>query len=213
MTISYQCHRATGICFKSDARLAPKAAQPRRTPKRNARKMRSEGRPSRGCGRVWSRSLGAAFQLRITAWPLHAAPEKQSIQQQQDHRANDRHDPTGRVIFAHKQATDPGAYKCTGDAEQNRNDATTRILPRHQQFRDGANDKTNKNNPKNRVRAEVHIRPVVSARLAPGKHEGDADNPVCEYSNTSLSIAIPAHLEAGSVSQVLACTIACVTQS
>jgi len=47
---------------------------------------------------------------------LYAAPEKQSIQQQQDHCANDRHDPTSDVIFANKKATDPSAYKRARDA-------------------------------------------------------------------------------------------------
>jgi hypothetical protein len=60
---------------------------------------------------------------------LGAAPEKQSIQQQQDHRANDRHNPAGHVILAHKNATDPRANKRTGDAKQNRDDATAGSFP------------------------------------------------------------------------------------
>src|SRR5207244_9940384 len=48
------------------------------------------------------------------------SPEKQSIQQQQDHCADDRHDPASDVVFARKDATDPSPYECAGDAEQNR---------------------------------------------------------------------------------------------
>src|SRR4029077_5398749 len=51
---------------------------------------------------------------------------------------------------------DPGAYKCAGDAEQNRDDATTWIFPRHQQFCDRTNDKTDKQSPNNRMSAKVH---------------------------------------------------------
>jgi hypothetical protein len=72
---------------------------------------------------------------------LSAAPEKQSIQQQQDHGANHGHDPAGNVIFSGKNATDPGTNERAGDAEQNRDDAATGILSWHQQFRDGADDK------------------------------------------------------------------------
>jgi hypothetical protein len=100
---------------------------------------------------------------------LYAAPEKQSIQQQQDHCADDRHDPTGDVIVAHKDPTHPCAYQCASDAEQNRNDATTGIFSRHQQLCDGTDNKTKKDNPNNRVSAEVHIEPVLSDRLILGK--------------------------------------------
>lgn len=90
----------------------------------------------------WSAEVLCRFRL-------HAAPEKQSIQQQQDHGTDDRHDPASDVILSHKKATDPRADKRARDAEQNRDDATAGILARHQQFRDCANDKTNKNNPNN----------------------------------------------------------------
>jgi hypothetical protein len=73
---------------------------------------------------------------------LHAAPEKQSIQQQQDHCADDRHDPASDVILARKNATDPSPYECAGDAEQNRNDATTGIFPGHQQLCDSTDNQT-----------------------------------------------------------------------
>ncbi len=81
--------------------------------------------------RLINRSVLAAASTAIRRILLHAAPEKQSIQQQQDHCADDRHDPTGDVILARKNATDPGPYECAGDAEQNRNDAATGIFPRH----------------------------------------------------------------------------------
>src|SRR6202035_3167636 len=93
--------------------------------------------------------LGAPSPATTGSTRLSAAPEKQSIQQQQDHGADNRHDPAGDVVLAHKKATDPGADKCARDAEQNRDDATTGIFPGHQQLCDRANDKTNKNNPNN----------------------------------------------------------------
>jgi hypothetical protein len=80
---------------------------------------------------------------------LYAAPEEQSIQQQQDHCANDRHNPAGDVILRHKKATEPRADKRASDAEQNRNDATAGVFPGHQQFRDRTDDKTNENGPNN----------------------------------------------------------------
>jgi hypothetical protein len=80
---------------------------------------------------------------------LYAAPEKQSIQQQQDHCADHRHDPTGDVIFAYKKATDPRAYKRTRDPQEDGDDATTGIFSRHQQLCDGTDNKTNKDDPNN----------------------------------------------------------------
>src|SRR5436190_11487189 len=73
---------------------------------------------------------------------LPAAFEKQPIEQQQDHGADDRHDPARDVIFARKDATNPRAYECAGDAEQNRDDATTGIFPRHQQLCDRTDDQS-----------------------------------------------------------------------
>ena len=58
---------------------------------------------------------------------LRAAFEKESIQQQQDHGADDRHDPAGDIILARKDATNPSPDQCAGDAEQNRDDATAGI--------------------------------------------------------------------------------------
>ena len=79
--------------------------------------------------------------------PVRAALENESIQQQQNHGADDRHDPTGNVILARKDATDPRPNERAGDAEQNRDNATAGISSRHQQFRDRTDDKTNKNGP------------------------------------------------------------------
>jgi len=78
---------------------------------------------------------------------LRAAFEKESIEQQQNHGADDRHDPAGDIILARKDATDPRPNERAGDAEQNRDDATAGISSRHQQLRDRTNDKTNKNGP------------------------------------------------------------------
>jgi hypothetical protein len=78
---------------------------------------------------------------------LRAAFEKQSIEQQQDHGADDRHNPAGDIITARKDATDPRANQRAGDAEQNRNDATTGISSRHQQLCDRTDNKTNEYGP------------------------------------------------------------------
>ena len=84
---------------------------------------------------------------QMPALLLRAAFEKESIQQQQNHGADDRHDPAGDVVLARKDATDPRPNERAGDAEQNRDDATAGISSRHQQFRDRTDDKTNKNGP------------------------------------------------------------------
>jgi hypothetical protein len=78
---------------------------------------------------------------------LRTAFEKESIQQQQNHRADNRHDPASYVILPREELTDPRADQRTRDAEQNRDDATAGVSSRHQQFRDRTDDKTNKNGP------------------------------------------------------------------
>ena len=88
---------------------------------------------------------------------LHPSPENQSIEQKQNHRAYDRHDPTSDVILAREETTDPSADKGAGDTEQNGDDATAGIFSRHQQFRDGADDKADNQCPNDRVYAEVHM--------------------------------------------------------
>src|SRR5882762_8894766 len=88
---------------------------------------------------------------------LHPSPENQSIEQKQNHRAYDRHDPTGNVILAREWAADPSADKGPGDSEQHGDDATAGIFSRHQQFRDGADDKADDQNPNDRMCAEVHM--------------------------------------------------------
>src|SRR5439155_26995035 len=55
---------------------------------------------------------------------LRAAFEKQSIEQQQDHGADDRHNPAGDIITARKDATDPRANQRAGVAVQYRYDET-----------------------------------------------------------------------------------------
>src|SRR5436189_5035477 len=78
---------------------------------------------------------------------LRAAFGKQSIEQQQDHGADDRHNPAGDIITARKDATDPRAYERTRDAQEDCNDATAGIFPRHQQLCDRTDNETNKNGP------------------------------------------------------------------
>ncbi len=62
---------------------------------------------------------------------LHPSPENQSIEQKQNHRAYDRHDPTSNVILAREETADPGADKGPGDSEQHGDDATAGILSWH----------------------------------------------------------------------------------
>ena len=88
---------------------------------------------------------------------LTSSPKNQSVEQEQNHRAHDRHDPTGDVILARERTTDPSADKGAGDAEQHGDDTTAGIFSWHQQFGDGADDKTDNQNPENRMSAEVHI--------------------------------------------------------
>jgi hypothetical protein len=90
---------------------------------------------------------------------LAAALKNQSIQKQQDHRADDGHDPACDVIVSGKNATDPGTDERASDTEKNCNDTTAWIFSWHQQFRDGAYDETDHQNPQNRVRAKVHNEP------------------------------------------------------
>ena len=90
-----------------------------------------------------------------TGCELGAATKQQSIQKQQNHRADDGHDPAGDVIFSDKNTADPSTNERAGDAEKDCDDTTTRISSWHQQFRDGAYDKTDHENPKNRVSAKV----------------------------------------------------------
>jgi hypothetical protein len=97
----------------------------------------------------------AALSFVVEAFAANAAttslpsrsPEKQSIQQQQDHCADDRHNPAGDIITARKDATDPRANQGAGDPEQNRDDATTGIFSRHQQLCDRTDNKTNEYGP------------------------------------------------------------------
>ena len=89
---------------------------------------------------------------------LSSSPKNQSVEQEQNHRAHDRHDPTGDVILAGENTADPSADKGAGDTEQHGDDATAGIFSRHQQFRDGANHEADNQNPNDRMCAEVHMR-------------------------------------------------------
>src|SRR5262249_43564755 len=93
--------------------------------------------------------LAAASTATSVRESLGAAFEKESIQEQQNHGAYNRHDPAGNVVTAGKDATNPGAYKGAGYTEQNRYDATTGIFPRHQQFCDRTDNETDKQGPNN----------------------------------------------------------------
>src|SRR5215470_17742237 len=91
-----------------------------------------------GCRGVCVKRLTNVYELVLDTstatpvrWLLRSTFEKQSIKQQQNHGANDRHDPAGNVITASKDATDPCPYQCTRDTEQNRDDATAGIFARH----------------------------------------------------------------------------------
>jgi hypothetical protein len=88
---------------------------------------------------------------------LHPSPKNQSIEQEQNHRTHDRHDPTGNIILAREETADPSADKGPGDSKQHRDDATAGIFSRHQQFRYGADDKADNQNPNDRMYAEVHM--------------------------------------------------------
>jgi hypothetical protein len=111
---------------------------------------------------TWQGRRAARSGRRTATCYLSAAFENESVQQQQDHGADDGHDPAGDVIPARKDATDPGTNKRAGDAEQNRDDATAGISSRHQQFRDRTDDKTDKQSPNDRMSAKVHKRVVLS---------------------------------------------------
>ncbi len=83
-------------------------------------------------GNAWSSSsMLATGRIVTTRGARLRLPLDQSIQQQQDHCAHDRHDPAGGVIRTHKHATDPRAYECPGDADQDRYDETTGIFSGH----------------------------------------------------------------------------------
>jgi hypothetical protein len=79
-------------------------------------------------------------------FPLCPAPEQESVQQQEDHRANYGHDPASDIVFPHEQTANPSADERTGDAEKNVNDASAGVFARHQQFSDCANNETEHQN-------------------------------------------------------------------
>ncbi len=75
---------------------------------------------------------GLLFSVPHVTVTLRAAFKNEPIQQQQNHGADDRHDPASGIIPPRKDATDPSPYQCAGNTEQNRDDATTGISSRHQ---------------------------------------------------------------------------------
>jgi len=105
------------------------------------RRIFRSAEPNKSAGLSFVVEAFAAANAATASVPSRS-PEKQSIQQQQDHCADDRHDPASDVVPARKDATDPSPYECAGDAEQNRDDATTMILPRHQQLCDRTDDQS-----------------------------------------------------------------------
>ena len=72
---------------------------------------------------------------RINGWlQLRFALEKQPIEQQQDHSADDRHNPARWLsgLVPAEGFAEVSANERASDAEQNRDDKTTRIFPGHQ---------------------------------------------------------------------------------
>src|SRR5438270_10083244 len=64
---------------------------------------------------------------------LTAPSRDEPIKKQQQHRADDRHDPMrGVVLVSGKHFSDPGADKSARNTEQHRDNATARIATRHQ---------------------------------------------------------------------------------
>jgi hypothetical protein len=169
MTISHSRGRAN-VARPSSEAFTPKAAEHCRTPKRGRRcqpifrALRFGVGLLRRFSKTQREAVNASAAAKITERSLRAALEEQSIQQQQDHGANDRHDPAGRIIFACKNAADPSADKRAGDAKQDRDDETAGILSRHQQFRYGTDYETDNDCPKN-----MHNQGVVSVRFVSGK--------------------------------------------
>jgi hypothetical protein len=138
MTISHSRGRANVVRQSSEA-FTPKAAEHCRIPKRGRRCQRDVSRIAfwsaallRRFSKTRQEAVNASAAAKMTERSLRAALEEQSIQQQQDHGANDRHDPAGRIISAGKNAADPSADKRAGDAKQDRDDETAGILSRHQ---------------------------------------------------------------------------------
>jgi len=91
---------------------------------------------------------------------LHPSPENQSVEQEQKHGANQRADKSRglpRLVPANCLTEISGNERAC-NTEKNRHDAAAGIPSRHQQFRNRADNKTDNQNPEDRVRAEVHMR-------------------------------------------------------
>jgi hypothetical protein len=119
-----QSYSLVPACFKSGT-VAPQS-------KTQARKEFRRATVSR-----LRKSAGSIGQERFSAFhsvycvSLSAAFKNKSIQQQQDHGADDGHNPAGYVVTTSKDAANPGTYKRAGYTEQNRYDATTGIFSGH----------------------------------------------------------------------------------
>ena len=91
---------------------------------------------------------------------LHPSPENQSVEQEQKHGANHRADKSRglpRSVPANCLTEISGNERAC-NTEKNRHDAAAGIPSRHQQLRNRADNKTDNQNPEDRVRAEVHMR-------------------------------------------------------
>src|SRR5215468_8512924 len=76
----------------------------------------------------------AVFSLRLNSQMLLFALEEHPIEQQQDHRADDGHNPARWLsgLVPADGLAEVSGNECASDAEQNRDDNTTRIFSRHQ---------------------------------------------------------------------------------
>lgn len=74
--------------------------------------------------------------------PSGSLTPEQSIENQENDRADDRGDESRRLAFGipMQSAADKSGKKRAGDAEKNRDDEAARIFPRHQKLRDSADD-------------------------------------------------------------------------
>src|SRR5215831_8993469 len=96
---------------------------------------------------------------------------KHPIKQQQNHGADDRHNPA-RWLSGFVPAdglADVSGNERASDAEQNCDDKTTRIFSRHQQLRDCANDKADK---KSRENSHSETRFIGLIRAQQGNSSG-----------------------------------------
>ena len=74
--------------------------------------------------------------------PSGSLTPEQSIENQENDRAEDRGDESRRLAFGipMQSVADKSGEKRAGDAEKNRDDEATWIFPRHQKLRDSSDD-------------------------------------------------------------------------